>query len=110
MPSHTTPLLEKLAANSALIAVLLILVSEMLSAVVRWLPAPLRPARAWAPPETSYDLEDRRTWHPPRRNRRAAHGDRRRNMSRAPRGFSAFARDDRRVMARGRRLSDWRYS
>jgi hypothetical protein len=110
MPSKYLPLLEKLAAHSALLALLLMLLSEALAAVLRLLPAPLRPARAWAHPTAGYDLDDRRTWQSTQRNRRVASGDRRRNMTRAPRGFSAFTKSDRRLMARGRRSSDWRFS
>jgi len=110
MLQRNVPLLEKLAANSALLALLIIGVTELLALLLRLLPAPLRPARAWASSDEAVDLDERRERACLRQNRRTSRRDRRRNMSFAPRGFNAFARSDRRVMVRGRRTSDWRYS
>lgn len=110
MLPRNLPLLEKLAANSALFALLIIGASELMALLLRLLPAPLRPARAWASTENAVDLDERREPSCPRENRRTSRRDRRRNMTFAPRGFNAFSRSDRRTIARGRRTSDWRYS
>ncbi len=110
MRPENTSLLEKLAAHSALFALLYMGISELLGLVMRLLPAPVRPARAWAQSDGTYDLDDRRTWGLQHQNRRVARRDRRRNMRFAPRGINALSKSDRRVMARGRRTSDWGYS
>jgi len=106
----TTTALERLAAHSAVFAVLYMGLTELLALFARLLPPTLRPAHAWVEKEESWDLDCRRKPGELRGNRRVARQDRRRNTAFSPRGFGAVKHQDRRVMARGRRVSDWRYS
>lgn len=110
MLSRTVPILEKLAAHSALFALLYMACCELAGLLLRLLPAAVRPARAFAQSDGAYDLDDRRVWGCEHPNRRVAGRDRRRHLAFAPRGLNGFSRSDRRVMARGRRTSDWGYS
>lgn len=109
MTPNQPSLLQQLVANSALVALTLFLLGEVLSLLVRFLPTALRPPPLWRDGTGGTDLDERRSTVI-RHNRRTAPSDRRRNPGYRPLGlYSMMSREqDRRVMARGRRASDWR--
>ena len=99
------PFLRRITADSSLLALAIIFLSELLDSAADLLLPHRRPRD-----DREFLIERRADTPPSQPNRRLTRADRRRNGNFATRGFLSLQNHDRRLLGPGRRASDWNYT